>query len=164
MSVAHIWYYDTQQVVGMRVFLHSTHQERVYTTSWLKAQFSGLHLILWHIASCGYESIFCTQHIRGELLQNHDWRHMSVALILTLWHTTSCGYESIFAHNTTVVTNVLFDVQYRVGEETASLTSALFSLNPVRTTCRLVKRNIWSFIEPIREGVRENSLMYLERV
>ncbi len=33
-------------------------------------------------------------------------------------------------------------------------------LNPLRTTCRLVKRNIISFSKPIREGVRKNSLIY----
>ena len=35
----------------------------------------------------------------------------------------------------------------------------LILLNPMRTTCRLVKRNILWFIEPIREGVRKNSLI-----
>ena len=33
------------------------------------------------------------------------------------------------------------------------------SFIPMRTTCQLVKINILSFIEPIREGVRNNSLM-----
>ena len=33
------------------------------------------------------------------------------------------------------------------------------TLNPMRTTSRLVKMNIFSFIEPIREGVRKNSLI-----
>ena len=31
--------------------------------------------------------------------------------------------------------------------------------NPMRTTCRLLKMNILSYIEPIRRGVRKNSLM-----
>ncbi len=34
-----------------------------------------------------------------------------------------------------------------------------FKINPMRTTSRLVKINIVSFIEPIREGVRKNSLI-----
>ena len=32
-------------------------------------------------------------------------------------------------------------------------------LNPMRTTCQLVKMNILSFIEPIRERVRKNGLI-----
>ncbi len=34
------------------------------------------------------------------------------------------------------------------------------SVHPMRTTCWLVKRNSRSFIKPIREGERKNSLMY----
>ncbi len=37
--------------------------------------------------------------------------------------------------------------------------AAWLYLNPMRTTCRLVKMNILSFIESIREGVRNNSLI-----
>ncbi len=33
------------------------------------------------------------------------------------------------------------------------------SFNPMRTTCWLVKMNILSYIEPIRRGVKKNSLM-----
>ncbi len=33
------------------------------------------------------------------------------------------------------------------------------SLNPVRTTCQLVKMSIQAYIEQIREGVRKNSLI-----
>ena len=32
-------------------------------------------------------------------------------------------------------------------------------INPMITTCRLVKMNIWSYIEPITECVRKNSLI-----
>ncbi len=32
-------------------------------------------------------------------------------------------------------------------------------INPMRTTCRLVKMKIWSYIEPIADFVRKNSLI-----
>ncbi len=35
----------------------------------------------------------------------------------------------------------------------------LRAINSMRTTCRLVKIRIWSYIEPIRECVRKNSLI-----
>ena len=42
----------------------------------------------------------------------------------------------------------------------AVCTGYFFPVTSLRTTCRLVKTNILSFIEPIRKGVRKNILMY----